>query len=68
MQCHVEMTEEMIRTWLRSGGGEIREHAGSPGVQQPEEIERGLAARVAALNAVANRVYERWTEGLSRGS
>jgi hypothetical protein len=37
-------------------------------VQAPEEIRRGMPDRLAALNAVANRVYDRWTEGLSRGS
>jgi hypothetical protein len=35
-------------------------------VQSPARIEKNLAARVAALHAVADRIYDRWTEGLRR--
>lgn len=68
MQCHVEMTEEMIELWLRAGADEMRDGAKSPGVQPAEEIRKDLAQRVAALNRVAKRIYDRWTEGLSRGN
>ena len=66
MQCHVEMTEELVQTWLESGADEMRESAASRGVQTREEIERALRERLNALNEVANRIYDRWTEGLSR--
>lgn len=66
MQCHVEMTEEMVELWLRGGADEIRAAASSPAVQKPEEIRRDLAARLQALHAVAERIYERWTEALPR--
>jgi GMP synthase-like glutamine amidotransferase len=66
MQCHVEMTEDMVRDWLRGGAGEIAASRGSPGVQAPAEIERDLERRVAALHAVADRIYDRWIEGLAR--
>ena len=68
LQCHVEMTEDLIRAWLRSGSEEIEQAQSSPAVQRAEEVERDLDARLAVLNKVANRVYGRWTEGLSRGS
>jgi GMP synthase-like glutamine amidotransferase len=68
LQCHVEMTEELIRSWLRGGAGEMRDHASSPGVNRPKEAEKNLGERVAALHQVADRIYDRWTEGLSRGS
>ena len=68
MQCHVEMTPAMISDWVRGGGAEIAQAQGSPGVQQPAEIERDLERRVAALHAVADRIYDKWTEGLSRGN
>jgi GMP synthase-like glutamine amidotransferase len=68
MQCHVEMTEELVRAWLDSGAAEIDASRKSPGVQDPQEIVRELQPRLAALNEVANRIYDRWTEGLSRGS
>ncbi len=66
MQCHVEMTEELIRNWCRGGADEIRAAKASPGVQQSAKIEKNLAARVAALQKVADRIYDRWTEGLSK--
>jgi GMP synthase-like glutamine amidotransferase len=66
MQCHVEMTRELIETWLASGAEEIDASRASPGVQDPAEIRRGLEERVARLNAMANRIYDRWLEGLAR--
>lgn len=69
MQCHVEMNEDMVRAWLRGGGEELRAAAGSPAVQSPADIERDLEPRLAALHQVADRIYDRWIEGLpSRGS
>jgi len=67
MQCHVEMTEELIRTWLASGADEIAASRSSAAVQDPAEISREMQPRLAALNDVANRIYDRWTEGLSKG-
>jgi GMP synthase-like glutamine amidotransferase len=66
LQCHVEMTEELVRSWCRGGASEIRKSAASPGVQQPGEIRRRLAQRLEALHRVADRIYERWLEGLAR--
>ena len=66
MQCHVEMTEELVRSWLATGADEIASSRSSPAVQDPAEITREIERRVAALNDVANRIYDRWVEGLSR--
>ncbi|MSQ89042.1 MAG: type 1 glutamine amidotransferase [Betaproteobacteria bacterium] len=66
MQCHVEMTAELIRDWCRGGANEIRAAAASPGVQVPAKIEKNLAARVTALHKIADRIYDRWSEGLSK--
>jgi GMP synthase-like glutamine amidotransferase len=65
MQCHVEMTEEMIRQWCADGAAEIAV-SDSPAVQAPEAMQAGMAPRVAALNAVADRIYSRWINGLKR--
>jgi len=66
LQCHVEMTEDLVRAWCRGGRAEIARSASSPGVQPVEEILRELTGRVARLNAVADRIYERWSAGLAR--
>jgi hypothetical protein len=60
------MTPEMIADWVRGGAAEIAQSQGSPGVQAPAEMERDLARRVSALHAVAERIYDRWCEALSR--
>jgi hypothetical protein len=66
MQCHVEMTEELIRSWLATGADEIAASRASPAVQDPEEMTREADRRLAALHEVANRIYDRWIEGLSK--
>jgi GMP synthase-like glutamine amidotransferase len=68
MQCHVEMTPELIDTWIATGADEIAGSRSSPAVQEPAEIRREMAPRLTALNQVANRIYDRWTEGISRGN
>jgi GMP synthase-like glutamine amidotransferase len=65
MQCHVEMTAEMIETWCRTGAQEIADNLGvSPAVQRPADMREDLPARLEALHRVADRVYDRWTAGL----
>jgi GMP synthase-like glutamine amidotransferase len=63
MQCHVEMTTELIRAWCADWGNEVRGKAG-PSIQTPEQMEQDIEARVRALNALAARLYDRWAEGL----
>jgi GMP synthase-like glutamine amidotransferase len=68
MQCHVEMTAELVQTWLDTGAEEMAAHKKSPAVQPRAEIEKDLGERLDRLHQVADRIYDRWTEGLSRGS
>lgn len=63
-QCHIEMTVDMVKTWCKVGADELAEAAASPGVQQAEVMLHELGSRVAALNAMARTVYERWITGL----
>ena len=63
MQCHVEMTEAMIRLWNRAWA---KENASpSPSVQRPEEMLIDIDARIAAMRAVADKLYARWISGLA---
>ena len=64
MQCHVEMTREMIETWCAGGQAEIDAAQNSPGVQTPAQIAVEMDTRVAALNAVAAQLYTQWIKGL----
>ena len=65
MQCHVEMTPEMIRCWAADSAEEFGRAAG-PSVQTAEQMEERIDERVRDLNAVAARLYDRWAEGLVR--
>lgn len=66
MQCHIEMTAEMIDSWCESGAREIARSSDSPGVQQAAEIKVDLDERLRGLHAVADGVYARWIEHLRR--
>ncbi len=64
MQCHVEMTEQMIDAWCRSGVAEIAESKASPAVQSPEQMKERIPEKLATMRRVADRLYDRWVKGL----
>jgi GMP synthase-like glutamine amidotransferase len=65
MQCHIEMTADLIESWCETGTEEIEAGRGvSPAVQRPDEMRENIAAKLQALHAVADRVYDRWTASL----
>lgn len=63
MQCHVEMTEDLIRSWCENDGGEISASAG-PAVQSPSQMRERNTEKLARLRAVATRLYDRWLQGV----
>jgi GMP synthase-like glutamine amidotransferase len=64
LQCHVEMTAEMVKTWSENGVAEINAASASPAVQTLAEIQSALDEKVTQLNRVADRLYSRWIKGL----
>jgi GMP synthase-like glutamine amidotransferase len=65
MQCHIEMTQDLIRSWCESGRREIERSRASPGVQPVDEILHDLDRRVESLHGAADRAYARWIRGLA---
>ena len=63
LQFHVEMTEPYIRRWCTDGRREI-EASNSPEVQPVATILQQMPARLPLLNAVADRLYAGWIQGL----
>lgn len=63
MQCHVEMTDAMIRDWCAVGADEIAA-SDSPAVQAPAAMLALNAGNLPPLNRAAERLYARWAEGL----
>lgn len=67
MQCHVEMTPDLIRSWCGDWETEVEALARRmPSVQTPAQMTVALEERVRALHAVADRIYDRWTDGIEK--
>ncbi|MBI4205867.1 MAG: type 1 glutamine amidotransferase [Betaproteobacteria bacterium] len=65
MQCHVEMTPELIRAWCQDWEKEVQALAARvSSVQTPSEMTHAIEDKARVLNAVADRLYDRWTAGL----
>lgn len=64
LQCHVEMTAEMIATWCAVGGDEVKASSASPAVQSISEMQQQINAKLLLLNSIAVQLYGRWLIGL----
>ena len=64
LQCHVEMTADMVRDWCAAGLQELVSETGNAAVQRADEMQRDLPQRINKLNALADRIYGRWIQGL----
>ena len=58
LQCHIEMTADMVREWARSSPDEIANP--SPTVQSAAQMTDTLNARISELHKVADILYSRW--------
>jgi len=68
LQCHVEMTHDLVRMWVNDGVGELScgaKRAG-PYVQSAAEVTANLDGGLCGLNRMADRIYTRWCAGLAR--
>lgn len=60
LQCHVEMTPEMIEQWCALSADEIAAAAQSPGVQSPQTIRAQTPQHLPKMQAAAESLYTRW--------
>lgn len=65
LQCHVEMTADMIASWCEIGADEILAGRDSPAVQSADEIQRQMTQTLPHMQEVAMRLYGNWVSGLS---
>lgn len=65
LQCHVEMSEQMIREWCEIGAEEMLGAQDSPAVQPAGGILRQMEAELPRLHQVAAQLYGRWISGLT---
>jgi len=66
MQCHVEMTPEMIATWCEQWADEAITAADQPSVQLPEVMQQEIAARLPTMRLLSEQLYSTWIKGLQR--
>ncbi|MDH5544951.1 MAG: type 1 glutamine amidotransferase [Gammaproteobacteria bacterium] len=58
MQCHVEMTVDLVREWASRFEDQLR--PGSETVQTPEQMLAGLEMKVENLQNYARHIYSHW--------
>ncbi len=63
MQCHVEMTEELMSRWLDIFSGELSKESQSE--QTHQQIRAKLTDNIPKLNRVAEQLYSRWVKTLT---
>jgi len=64
MQCHVEMTPEMIATWCGQWADEALAVADQPSVQSPADMERDINDRLPVMRQLSEQLYSVWVKGL----
>ncbi|MGA9396385.1 MAG: type 1 glutamine amidotransferase [Azonexus sp.] len=66
MQCHVEMTPEMIATWCGQWSAEAAAVADQASVQTPAEMLGGIGERLPVMRQLSEQLYAVWIKGLVR--
>jgi GMP synthase-like glutamine amidotransferase len=66
MQCHVEMTPEMIATWCEQWADEASAVADLPSVQTPEAMQAEISAKLPVMRQLSEQLYSAWIKGLAR--
>jgi len=64
MQCHVEITREMVETWCRTGAKELPARS-TAAMQSRDTMVSDVDSHVAELSAVADDCFAHWARGLS---
>ena len=66
MQCHVEMTPEMITAWCAQWGDEVPVRTDRPSVQSPEMMQQEIPERLPEMRLLSEQLYSVWIQGLAR--
>ena len=59
-QCHIEMTENMVREWVARFSEQLQDNSQS--VQSADKILEQMPQRIQGLNQAADSFYQRWVE------
>lgn len=66
MQCHVEMTPEMIATWCSQWADEAIAAADHASVQLPETMQADISRHLPTMRQLSEQLYSVWIKGLQR--
>jgi GMP synthase-like glutamine amidotransferase len=66
MQCHVEMTPEMIATWCDQWADEAIAAADHASVQLPETMQADISRHLPTMRQLSEQLYSVWIKGLQR--
>jgi GMP synthase-like glutamine amidotransferase len=66
MQCHVEMTPEMIATWCEQWADEAIAVADLPSAQTPDAMLAEIGEKLPVMRELSNQLYSGWIKGLAR--
>lgn len=64
MQCHVEMTPEMIATWSQQWADEAISAADQPSVQTPAQMLEHISVQLPLMRELSKQLYSVWIQGL----
>ena len=65
MQCHVEMTPEMILEWGDAWHAEVVDLNPLPStIQSPEEMQKEIPEHLGVMRGLADQLYSIWIGGL----
>ncbi|PPD11315.1 type 1 glutamine amidotransferase [Methylophilus sp.] len=64
LQCHIEMTPDMVKMWTEQWKNDIATSAASPAVQRAHTMLADVEDDCEVLHGVADKVYSRWIQGL----
>jgi GMP synthase-like glutamine amidotransferase len=65
MQCHLEMTSDMVKEWCIADRDYLMAALGSPSVQKPEIIQKDIDNQLKAMQSVADKVFQQWLTRLT---
>jgi len=66
MQCHVEMTPEMIAKWCEQWADEASAVADHPGVQTTDQMQLQVEQNLSTMRKLSEQLYSVWIAGLPR--
>jgi GMP synthase-like glutamine amidotransferase len=65
LQCHVEMTPEMVEAWSSCWREEVEENQHLPSVQPVAQMRAQSGAKLPAMRRLAGQLYGEWVKGLA---